>query len=168
MFYKPFIFVVDVVHDGIFQKADKRSEELPVDGVPLKPMLAHPTKGISEIMKRFGEAEFASEYKYDGERGQIHMEDSGVVHIYSRNQEDNTSKYPDIIEKIRDCILSNVSSFIVDAEIVAWDQDAKSILPFQILTSRKRKEVEGRFSFAKNLDSSDVDEINEFLDEAIK
>ncbi|ETN69523.1 hypothetical protein NECAME_05236 [Necator americanus] len=29
MFYKPFIFVVDVVHDGIFPKADKRSEELP-------------------------------------------------------------------------------------------------------------------------------------------
>ncbi|ETN84301.1 hypothetical protein NECAME_06934 [Necator americanus] len=31
MFYKPFIFVVDVVHDGIFQKADKRSEEFLVD-----------------------------------------------------------------------------------------------------------------------------------------
>ncbi|KAK6742098.1 hypothetical protein RB195_009766 [Necator americanus] len=31
MFYKPFIFVDDVVHDGIFPNADKRSEELPAD-----------------------------------------------------------------------------------------------------------------------------------------
>ncbi|KAK6744348.1 hypothetical protein RB195_011197 [Necator americanus] len=32
MFYKPFIFVVDVVHDRVLSKADWRSEELPVDG----------------------------------------------------------------------------------------------------------------------------------------
>ncbi|ETN78135.1 hypothetical protein NECAME_10558 [Necator americanus] len=31
MFYKPFIFVVDVAHDGISPETDKRSIELPVD-----------------------------------------------------------------------------------------------------------------------------------------
>ncbi|XP_057372551.1 DNA ligase 1-like [Daphnia carinata] len=112
-------------------------------GVPLKPMLACPTRGVGEVLQKFESTKFTCEWKYDGERAQIHLLENGEVRIYSRNQENNTSKYPDIISRFQSWIApsASVRSAIIDSEAVAWDTEKKTILPFQILSTRKRKDA---------------------------
>merc|ERR1739848_589513 len=59
----------------------------------------------------------------------------------SRNQEDNTTKYPDIIKRLPNCLGAGVESAVLDCEAVAWDKDKQQIQPFQVLSTRKRKDA---------------------------
>ena len=128
-------------------------------GVPLKPMLAKPTKSITEVLDRFEGKDFTCEYKYDGERAQIHFvahdatidmataapaagkTERGVSNIFSRNSEDLSKKYPDILAKLPTWVKEGTKSFVLDCETVAWDMVEKKVLPFQQLMTRKRKDV---------------------------
>ncbi|KAK5846948.1 DNA ligase 1 [Gossypium arboreum] len=110
-------------------------------GVPVGPMLAKPTKGVAEIINKFQDIDFICEYKYDGERAQIHYMENGSVEIYSRNAECNTGKFPDVVAAISRFKKSSVKSFVLDCELVAYDRVQKKILPFQILSTRARKNV---------------------------
>ncbi|XAR60030.1 DNA ligase (ATP) [Bertholletia excelsa] len=110
-------------------------------GVPIGPMLSKPTKGVSEILDKFQDMEFTCEFKYDGERAQIHYLENGSVEIYSRNAERNTGKFPDVVEAVSRLKKSSVRSFVLDCEIVAYDREKKKILSFQTLSTRARKNV---------------------------
>ena len=61
-------------------------------------------------------SKFASEYKLDGERVQIHIEGEKVI-LFSRSLENISSYYPDIIEKIPKSIQAD--NAILEAEAVA-------------------------------------------------
>jgi len=110
-------------------------------GIPVKPMLAKPSKGISEVTDRLTGKRFTGEWKYDGERAQIHVVSRDKIFVYSRNSENMTEKYPDVIKVIQDTLCDGVESCIIDSELVAYDQNSGKILPFQVLTTRGRKNI---------------------------
>ncbi|KAF9568405.1 ATP-dependent DNA ligase [Agrocybe pediades] len=110
-------------------------------GVPLKPMLAKPTKAIGEVLDRFENKRFTCEYKYDGERAQVHKLENGTVAVFSRNSEDMSKKYPDLVDQLPKCIKESTKSFVLDSEAVAFDRSNGKLMPFQELSRRKRKDV---------------------------
>ncbi|CAG2227882.1 LIG1 [Mytilus edulis] len=111
-------------------------------GVPLKPMLAHPTKGVSEVLKRFENAEFACEYKYDGERAQ----DADASEI-----------------KVQVCVYAFDLLYLNGESLVTQPFRRRRELLHQSF-----EEIEGEFVYAKSKILSDTEEIAEFLDESVK
>jgi DNA ligase-1 len=104
-------------------------------GVPVLPMLAQRLSSASEILSKLGGVAIC-EYKYDGERAQIHIRE-GSVKIFSRRLEDITHAYPDVAKAVREAV--SVREAILEGEIVAVDPDTGDMLPFQELMHRKRK-----------------------------
>jgi DNA ligase-1 len=151
------VVVPALLKDGIWKLRENCRLQ---PGVPLKPMLAKPTKSIGEVLDRFEGKDFTCEYKYDGERAQIHFvshdadeefvataapaagkSDRGIANIFSRNSEDLSKKYPDILSKLPTWVKKGTKSFVLDCETVAWDVEKKAVLPFQQLMTRKKKDV---------------------------
>ncbi|MCH8324368.1 MAG: ATP-dependent DNA ligase [Thaumarchaeota archaeon] len=102
---------------------------------PVRPMLADRVKSEKESIEKMGD-KFAAEYKLDGERAQLHMK-NGEVKLFSRSLENITSYYPDIVEKIPQSLKS--TELIVEAEVVAINEESGEFLPFQELMHRRRK-----------------------------
>ncbi|MEM4663660.1 MAG: ATP-dependent DNA ligase [Desulfurococcaceae archaeon] len=119
--------------------AEKGLEELrkikPEVGVPIRPMLAERLSDPKEILAKVG-GECFVEYKYDGERAQIHKKGDNVW-IYSRRLEDITHQYPDVVQRVLESIETDEA--IVEGEIVAYDPETGELKPFQELMHRKRK-----------------------------
>ncbi|KAG9015194.1 hypothetical protein FRB94_004313 [Tulasnella sp. JGI-2019a] len=126
------------------------AEHVPLTiGVPLHHTLGSPTRSLDEVYERLGELPFTAEFKYDGQRAQVHAsrgesdELKHRVNIFSRHLEDMTSKYPDIISLVYHIFERSpeITSFIMDAEIVAIDPSTGDVKSFQDLSNRPRKDV---------------------------
>jgi DNA ligase-1 len=104
-------------------------------GRPIRMMAAKKLSDATEILEKAGNRALV-EYKYDGERVQIHK-DGAKVSLFSRRHEEISSQYPDVIEYV----LENVeaSKCVLEAECVAIDPDSGKLRPFQELMRRRRK-----------------------------
>ena len=107
----------------------------PAVGTPIRPMLAERGRDPAEILRKVGGRALV-EYKYDGERGQIHKK-GDQVWIFSRRLENITRMYPDVVEMVKQHVKADEA--IIEGEIVAIDPDTLELRPFQELMQRKRK-----------------------------
>ncbi|KAI4204283.1 MAG: hypothetical protein LQ350_001263 [Teloschistes chrysophthalmus] len=109
--------------------------------IPLRPMLGNITRDLSEMITKLQGRDFSCEYKYDGQRAQVHCDDSGKVSIFSRHLEVMTDKYPDLVALVPAIRGEGVSSFILEGEVVAVDRETGDLKDFQTLTNRAKKDV---------------------------
>ncbi|KAJ4291322.1 hypothetical protein N0V88_006326 [Collariella sp. IMI 366227] len=109
--------------------------------IPLRPMLGSITRDLSEMLTKLQGRDFACEYKYDGQRAQVHCDADGKVSIFSRHLELMTDKYPDLVALVPKIRGDGVETFIMEGEVVAVDRATGELKSFQTLTNRARKDV---------------------------
>lgn len=128
-------------------------------GVPVLSQKAQRVSGMEEIMERIDNV--WAEFKFDGTRVQLHfakkgnydekrnsdnkpqgslfsgVKDETLVKTYTRNLEETTHQYPEIIEAAK--IQINANSAILDGEGIGYNKETGEFLPFQETIQRKRK-----------------------------
>ena len=109
--------------------------------IPLRPMLGSITRDLGEMLTKLQGRDFSCEYKYDGQRAQVHCDEHGKVSIFSRHLEVMTDKYPDLVALVPQIRGESVSSFILEGEVVAIDSESGELKAFQMLTNRAKKDV---------------------------
>ncbi len=102
---------------------------------PIRPMLAERLSSPEEILEKLG-GKCIAEYKYDGERVQIHKKKNDVT-LFSRRLENISDQYPDAIELVKSYV--KAKDAIAEAECVAIDLETGEMRPFQELMHRRRK-----------------------------
>jgi len=108
----------------------------PLVFTPILMMKAERLSSAKEILEKIGQC--AVEAKYDGFRLQIHYsKDKNLVKIFSRNLEEVSSMYPDIVEGVKNEI--EVENIIFEGEAIGFNPQTGDFLPFQETVQRKRK-----------------------------
>jgi len=101
---------------------------------PIIMMRAERLSSGKEIIEQIGRC--AIESKYDGFRLQVHYQNN-QVRLYSRNLEDASFMYPDLVEAIKKEI--KVKDIIFEGEAIGFNPKTGEFLPFQETVQRKRK-----------------------------
>ena len=102
--------------------------------IPIIMMKAERVSDIKEIFEKIGSC--LIEPKYDGFRLQVHFQ-KGKVRLFSRNLEDVSFMYPDILDGVRSQV--KAKEMIFEGEAIGFDPESESFLPFQDTVQRRRK-----------------------------
>lgn len=118
--------------EGGLEKVQKLTVTI---GRPIRSELCERLPNPEKVFEKMGDSIHAT-YKYDGFRVQIHKNGDEVT-MYSRNLEDMTHMFPELIEGARKQIKSKTA--ILDTEALAYQPESEEYLPFQETTKRRRK-----------------------------
>jgi DNA ligase 1 len=105
-------------------------------GSPVRVMLAQRLSEADEILAKLG-GRCAAEYKYDGVRVQAHRTSDGRIELFTRRLERVANQFPDVVEALAAGL--GPREAIVEGEVVAYDQAAGELRPFQEVMFRRRK-----------------------------
>ncbi len=103
-------------------------------GSPIRSELCERLPSPVKVIEKMGEVD--AQYKYDGFRVQIHK-DGKNVRIFSRNLEEMTHMFPELIQAAIEEI--DAKTVILDGEALAYNPESEEFLPFQETTKRRRK-----------------------------
>ncbi len=112
---------------------------------PVKLMLAQTAQTVNEALAEHG-GKTAFEYKYDGARVQIHLQNN-VVEVFSRRLTNVTESLPEIVQAVKRNV--KAQSAIVEGEVVALDTAGYPIA-FQHLM-RRFKRTRGVANMARRI-----------------
>ncbi len=125
-----------LIGEVLWSKGLKGVQGLDVQvGRPIRSQLCERITDPKAILEKYGGVAHV-QYKYDGFRVQIHKE-GDKVRLFSRNLEETTLMFPDIIEGVLKQV--KAKSIILDSEALAYNPESEEFLPFQETTKRRRK-----------------------------
>ena len=117
-----------------FEKGIKAIRKFKITpGRPIRMALAERLPSSEEIIKKIGKC--AVEAKYDGFRLQCHKV-GNKVSIFSRNLENMSEMFPDIVDEIRKM---KPKEIIFEGEALTYNDATGELYPFQVTITRKRK-----------------------------
>ncbi len=132
-------------------------------GVPVLSQKAQRLSDPEEILEKMEGTAWA-EYKLDGTRVQLHLDrtktgldkkldqnslfafnkSSVLAKTFTRNLEENTYQFPDIVESALKQI--SAKNIILDGEAIGYDPKTNRYIPFQDMMQRKRKHNVGDYA----------------------
>jgi DNA ligase-1 len=147
---------IGLIARRVKEKGIKGLRDIEIEtGVPVLSQKCQRVENMGEAMERIKNV--WAEFKFDGTRVQLHLdrnktskskisaqkgffesnESKFLVKTYTRNLEETTHQYPDIIRAAIEQI--GADSVILDGEAIGFNKTTGEFLPFQETIQRKRK-----------------------------